>query len=56
MGAHSIGGAHAENSGYRGKWTGPLNAGFSEVFYTQMVNSSIKWRNVVRVLLIMKLI
>jgi len=46
MGAHSLGGAKAENSGYKGKWTGPDNAGFSELFYTNMISKDIKWTNV----------
>ena len=45
MGAHSLGGAKAENSGYRGKWTGPSNAGFSEVYYNIMLSSNITWIN-----------
>jgi len=49
MGAHSLGGAKAENSGYRGKWTGRSNAGFSEIFYTNMISSGIKWTNIVRI-------
>ncbi len=49
MGAHSLGGAKAENSGYRGKWTGRNNAGFSEIFYTNMISSGIKWTNIVRI-------
>jgi hypothetical protein len=48
MGAHSLGGAKAENSGYRGKWTGPQNVGFSEVYYLNMINATNKWINVVR--------
>ena len=47
MGAHSLGGAKANNSGYRGKWTGAANPGFSELFYYHMLNSSISWKNVV---------
>jgi hypothetical protein len=49
MGAHSLGGAKAENSGYKGKWTGPDNAGFSELFYTNMISKDIKWTNVVSI-------
>ena len=47
MGAHSLGGAKAENSGYRGKWTGPSVAGFSEIYYSTMLASNITWKNVV---------
>jgi len=46
MGAHSLGGALGQNSGYKGKWTGRNNAGFSEVYYTNMISSGIKWLNV----------
>ncbi len=49
MGVHSLGGAKAENSGYKGKWTGRNNAGFSEVYYTNMVSSGIKWTNAVSI-------
>jgi hypothetical protein len=49
MGVHSLGGARPENSGYRGKWTGPGNAGLSEIYYTNMVSSGIKWTNVVSI-------
>jgi hypothetical protein len=49
MGAHSLGGAKAENSGYKGKWTGPANAGFSELFYTNMISKDNKWTNVVSI-------
>ena len=45
MGAHSIGGAFPTNSGYNGKWTGPQNQGFSELFYANMINASITWTN-----------
>jgi hypothetical protein len=48
MGVHSLGGAQAANSGYRGKWTGVQNAGFSEVYYLNMINATNKWINVVR--------
>ncbi len=49
LGAHSLGGARAENSGYKGKWTGAINAGFSELFYTNMISKGIKWTNVVSI-------
>jgi hypothetical protein len=49
MGAHSLGGALGQNSGYKGKWTGRNNAGFSEVYYTNMISSGIKWLNVVSI-------
>jgi hypothetical protein len=48
MGAHSLGGAQRNNSGYAGKWTGPQNSGFNELFYLNMINATNKWTNVVR--------
>jgi hypothetical protein len=48
MGAHSLGGAHPENSGYQGKWTGLQNRGFNELYYLNMINATNKWLNVVR--------
>ena len=48
MGAHSLGGAHLSNSGYQGKWSGPQNIGFNELYYLNMVNPRNKWINVVR--------
>ena len=47
MGAHSIGGAFPFNSGYSGKWIGKQNQGFSEIFYKNMLDSSITWTNMV---------
>ena len=47
LGVHSLGGAHDENSGYRGKFTGKSNNGFSEIYYSQMLNKTAKWKNVV---------
>jgi len=38
MGAHSLGGADPANSGYNGKFTGPYNSGFSEIYYKQLLN------------------
>jgi hypothetical protein len=49
MGAHSLGGAKPENSGYKGKWTGPANAGFSEIYYKNMISNLIQWKNVVSI-------
>jgi hypothetical protein len=46
MGAHSFGAANATNSGYSGKWTGTQNRGLSELFYSNMVSSSIKFANI----------
>ncbi len=48
MGAHSLGGAQRNNSGYAGKWTGPHNSGFNELYYLNMINATNKWTNVVR--------
>jgi hypothetical protein len=48
MGAHSLGGALKKNSGYFGKWTGRQNAGFNELFYLNMINSTNQWINFVR--------
>ena len=47
MGAHSLGGAKPDNSGYAGKWTGPQNPGFNELYYLNMVNTTNVWTNVV---------
>ena len=47
MGAHSFGGASTSNSGYSGKWTGSQNKGLSEVYYSNMISSSITFSNVV---------
>lgn len=49
MGAHSLGGAKPENTGYKGKFTGKSNHGLTEIFYSQMVDNSTKWKNVVGV-------
>ncbi len=38
MGVHSLGGAKVTNSGYKGKWTGKSNFGFSEAYYSNMVS------------------
>ncbi len=51
MGAHSIGGAFRANSGYAGKWTGIQNQGFSELYYSNMINSSITWKSQVTFLI-----
>ena len=51
MGAHSLGGARPENSGYQGKWTGPQNRGFNELYYLSMINATNKWLNIVRIVL-----
>ena len=48
MGAHSLGAAFPENSGYRGKWTGSQNHGVSEIFYSNMVHPDIEYTNLVR--------
>ena len=47
MGAHSLGGAQPINSGYAGKWTGPQNPGFNELYYLNMVNTTNVWTDVV---------
>ena len=47
MGAHSLGGASRANSGYQGKWTGPQNPGFNELFFKNMIDPAITWTNVV---------
>ena len=47
MGVHSLGNAMFENSGYRGKFTGKSNNGFSEIYFNQMLNNNTKWKNVV---------
>ncbi len=49
MGAHSLGGAKRENSGYAGKWTGPQNPGFNELFYLNLINATNKWTNRVNI-------
>ena len=47
MGAHRFGGASTSKSGYSGKWTGSQNKGLSEVYYSNMISSSITFSNVV---------
>ena len=47
MGIHGLGGAHDENSGYKGKFTGKSNSGISEIYYGQMLNITTTWKNVV---------
>jgi hypothetical protein len=47
MGAHSFGYARSKFSGYCGKWTGFGNAGFNELFYLNMINTAVKWSNLV---------
>ena len=47
MGAHSLGGASKANSGYQGKWTGPRDPGFNELFFKNMIDPAITWTNVV---------
>ncbi len=49
MGAHSLGGAKRENSGYAGKWTGPQNPGFNELFYLNLINATNTWTNRVNI-------
>ena len=51
MGAHSLGGAHASNSGYSGNWTS-YSQGFSEFFYAYLTTDDFEWTNVVRKMLI----
>lgn len=43
MGAHGLGGAHRNFSGYAGKWTGPQSPGFSEAFYMNFINKTSTW-------------
>jgi|FrelakmetLWP11LW_1041352.scaffolds.fasta_scaffold202626_1 hypothetical protein len=47
MGAHSIGGAHKENSGYKGTWTPTDQRVFDERYYYNMINRTNTWENIV---------
>ncbi len=35
-------------TGYQGKWSEPRKAGFSELYYLNMIDPRNKWINVVR--------
>ena len=46
MGAHNLGSAVVNNSGYDGKWIGKSNGGISEYFYTLMIAPNVTYTNV----------
>ena len=47
LGAHSLGSASKENSGYEGPWN-PINShSFSNTYYTMMIDPKMNWRQVV---------
>ena len=47
MGAHRLGGARRENSGYFGKFTAKYLSGFSEEFYKNILDQTKSWPNLV---------
>ena len=46
MGAHTLGGAHKENSGHSGYWTKGEKTRFDEKYYSNMIDRSIVWKNI----------
>ena len=47
LGAHSLGSASKENSGYEGPWN-PINShSFSNTYYRMMIDPKMSWRQVV---------
>jgi len=47
MGAHTLGGAHKQNSGHSGYWTKGEKTRFDEKYYSNMIDRIIEWTNVV---------
>ena len=49
MGAHSLGNAHKQDSGYSGTWTTGSGAAFNNEYYQLLINSDLTFSNVVGV-------
>ena len=47
MGAHTLGGAKKSHSGFSGYWTKGEKTRFDEKFYSNMIDKTISWENVV---------
>ena len=49
MGAHTLGGAEQENSGYQGAWVSGGTSHFNNKYYELILDSSLTFENVVSI-------
>ena len=56
MGAHTLGRAHADASGYRGPWLARNAMSFNHEFYILLKNDQTYWQKSVRTIVLMRYI